>query len=118
MSSETLLELIQGSVKPFDVFLFDEEDHAEDLSTATDATLRIMKYIEDEAANAILDVDTAGELSIDAANSKLICAITTVQADALPVGRFVAQANVKFGGKWFTTDPFHVLVSKRFAPTI
>jgi hypothetical protein len=105
-------------LKPFDILLFDENDNAESLVGATDATFRVLKFIEDEAANAILDVDTASELAIDIVNSRLTVTMTTAQADALPVGTFVGQANIKISGKWFATDPFHVKVSKRFAPTL
>lgn len=115
MTAATVLELIKGSTKPFDVFLFDENEVKEDLSSADRAIIQVRKSI---GGDIVLSRDTtANNLTIDSANGKLVATLTGAEAAALSTGTFIASAKVRFGDddSWQDTDPFQVII--RASPT-
>lgn len=118
MSSERTLEIIQGSVRPFDIALVDGSDVAEVLTGATDATFRVLAD-PDDATSPVIDQDTTtGDLVISIPNSKLTGTLTQAQADALVPGLYVGQAGIKIAGSWLFTEPFYVRIKDSFAVTI
>ena len=118
MSSERTLELIQGSVRPFSIELYDENDTAENLTGATDATFRVLAD-PDDPSSPVIDLDTgSANLSIDIVNAKLVGTLSQVEADALEPGLYVGQAAIKISGSWLFTLPFHVRIKDSFAPKV
>ena len=118
MSSERELELLQGSVRPFNIELKDGADEPEVLTGATDATFRVLADPE-VATSPIIDMDTTvGDLAIDIPNSKLTGTLSQSDADALTPGVYVGQAGIKISGSWLYTEPFHVRIKDSFAPTV
>lgn len=116
--TERELVLVQGSEKPFDIFLFDEHDNPDDLKLVTDATFVVMKDVNDNPANAVINISTTtGELTVDKTLSKLTGQLTPVQAQGLEVGKFIGQAGVFSDGEWYFTDPFNVRIRKTFGVT-
>lgn len=113
------LSLVQGSEKPFDIFLFDENDNPDDLTLVTDATFVVQRDINDPIGSALINIDTTvGGLSINKPLSKLTGVLSLAEAQALPVGTFIGQAGVKSSGQWFFTDPFNVIVRSTFGVTV
>lgn len=117
MSSEKTLTLLQGSVRPFDIVLYDGNDELEDLTGATDATFRVLADPED-ASSPIIDIDTDGDLAINISSSKLTGTLSQDDADDLAPGLYVGQVGIKISGSWLYTDPFHVRIKDSFAPTV
>lgn len=118
MSSERTLEILQGSVRSYDIELVDGNDVAEVLTGATDATFRVLAD-PDVATSPIIDQDTTvGDLAISIPNSKVTGTLTQVQADALIPGLYVGQVGIKISGSWLYTEPFHVRIKDSFAPTV
>jgi len=116
VSSERDLELVAGSVKPFDIYLYDENDVKENLAAATRATFRVVAARGD--TTYIIDIDTGAEVTIDSVNGRLVCQLTQVQADALEEGTYIGQATVEISSAWYYTDPFLVKVLDSIAPRL
>jgi len=103
-----VLELIQGSTKPFDVYIFDENEVAEDLSSADRAIVEIRKSM---GGDVVLSRDSsAGNVTIG--TGKLTCTLLAYEAAALDTGDFIGAAKVRFSDDdaWQDTDPFIVRV--------
>lgn len=113
---EDILTLLSGSTKSFEVELQDENDEPEDLTGATDASLRIVLSSKDPSGTVILDRSkTAFNLAIG--TGKLVASFP-VPADAdLPAGRFIGQVAVEINGAWFHSDWFPVVIKPKIAPT-
>lgn len=110
------IRLVKGSVKPFDVFILDDNDVKEDLSTAEAATLVIKESI-DAATNVVLRRTTDGNLSIDEDEGKVTGTLTQGEANALTPGSYVGEVAVRLGATdWFHTDPFIVVIEPSAAP--
>lgn len=112
------LVIVQGSSVDLAIEIFDDRDVAEDLSVADAATLAVRTSLQDTAA--ILERSTAaGNLSIDAAGSRLVATLTTPESAALVPGAYVGQAAIRFGDddSWKVTDPFEVRVKRKAVAT-
>ena len=119
-SAATILEIVRGSTKPFDIFIFDENEVAEDLSAADRAVVEIRKSIDGEI---VLARDTtASNLSINTSLKKLTATMLGYEAATLPIGDFIGSAKIRFGDNdsWQDTDPFivRILPSSSVAPVV
>ena len=113
------LTVIQGSTKPFHIKIFNDNDLAEDLSTADKATFRITEYIG-SAVDILLRDTGAANLVINKADSRLEVTLNITEAEGLSLGTFLGQAAVRFGSEdsWFYTDPFRVVILEPVAAKI
>jgi len=109
------LTLIIGSAMPFDIFLFDEADTAEDLSEVTAASL-IIKGSAVSPTYLLKRQTSAANLEVDADNSKLTASITQSEANGLVAGLYVGEVALKIDDEWRHTDPFYVRVVLSMAP--
>ncbi len=111
-----VLILIKGSTKPFDVYLYDANDAAENLAPFDQATLAVRE--EESGANQLLRKTSDATLSISVSASKLIAVLTQVEADALVPGLYVADVALRETStqKWIHTDRFKVRVVNSMAP--
>lgn len=107
-----ILEIVQGSVKPFEVLIKDENENPEDLSGAVSATLSIKEDI-DQSATVLFRSTDAGNLTIDIPNSKLQATLLQAEADAFVPGDYIGGINVKIGTEWFPSDPFIIRILAR-----
>lgn len=110
MTVHRQLELQQGSAADFEVFLFDPNGDAEDLSGATSAEFVMQEILGDDTTTKLTRSTTAGNLSIDSAAGKLGGTLTQLEADALAKGTYSGQASVVIGGKNLVTLEFRVVV--------
>lgn len=111
-----VLVLLKGSTKPFDIFIFNQDDQPEVLSAFDAATFSIR---EEESGPDIVLLRTADvNLAIDTANAKLTGTLSQPQADALKVGPMVGDVALRetSSGKWFHLDRIRVRVLNGFAP--
>lgn len=109
------LTLIMGSTVPFDVYLFDEEDVAEDLSAVTAATF-IVKPSAVSPTFVLKRQTASGNLTVNADEAKLTATITQAEANGLVAGMYVGEVALQIGGAWRHTDPFFVRVVPSMAP--
>lgn len=110
------LRLVKGSTKPFDVFLLDDNDAAEDFSTAQEATLVIKESLQ--AEDEILSLSSFDDnLTIDEDTGKVTGTLTQDEADDLPPGSYVGEVAVRMGATdWIHSDPFLVVIEPSAAP--
>lgn len=109
------LEIVRGSVMPFDVYIFDEEGVAEDLSAVTAASL-IVKPSAESPTQVFKRQTSAGNLTVDAENSKLVGTLTQAEANGLVAGLYIGEVALQIGGAWRHSDPFYVRVAPSMAP--
>ena len=115
MSSNRELEIVVGSVRPVNIYLFDERDEAEALGAATKATFTV----KSDSTTTLLSRDTdAANLTIDTANSRLTATVSQVEADALTPGTYYGGVAVEFAEGWYQSDPFTVKIIAASSSTI
>ena len=103
----SILTLIVGSTRPFDIEIVDENNAEFSMAGITRASFRIATSLS--ATDDVLTLDTdEGDLAIG--TGKLTGSMTQAQADALETGIFVAEAALLIGSGWQHTDVFHVHV--------
>lgn len=123
MSAPTIpaeLILQAGSTLPFDVFPFDANGAQMPLEGADRAVVAIKKTLSATAFVLIRSTADAN-LTIDTANRRLVCSFANgAEADALPPGRYRAQARVRYGSadSWRLSDPFSVRIVPAMAPSL
>ncbi len=113
--NEVLL-LIKGSTKPFDVFVFDQNDQPENLAVFDQATLVLRE--SDAGANLLLRRTADGNLSINTTASKLTATLSQGEADGLKAGgELVAMVSLRetLTQKWVDLDRIRVKVLNSFA---
>lgn len=110
------LTLLVGSKKSFDVLLVDDDGSKEDLTNADHATF-VIKTDVDASTDILLRRTADANLTIDKPNSKLVCTLTQVEADALVPGVYIGQASIRIDGtSWVKTDRLRVTLLKSFSP--
>lgn len=110
-----VLTLVKGSVKPFDVYLFNENDSPESLAGADEATFTV-KDGPSSAASILTRSRAGGTLTIDVANSKLTMTLSQGEADGLTPGEYIGDLAIRFGsGNWFHADLIRVRITPSFA---
>lgn len=110
MTVHRQLELQQGSAADFEVFLFDPNGAAEDLTGADAAHLTIREALDDATSEVVGRSTAAANLSVDVAAAKLVATLTQPEADALTPGTYAGQASVRISGKWLVTLEFVVVI--------
>lgn len=104
------LKLIVGDTSGFTLVLYDDRDETESLLAATRARLTMRASLDDDPS---LDLSTGGSgLVINTSSNTIAATLTSVQADALVAGVYIASLAVEFGsGNWKHSDRFYIRVS-------
>ena len=115
-SSDLLLTLIVGSIKPFQVVLYDQDDKLEDLTGATEATLVIRESATSED-NILFRSTSDNTLDLSIEDATLEGSLTQEEADDLPIGDYIGSVAVLFPDGWQISDPFIVRIQPKIAET-
>lgn len=105
-----VLRIKQGSIVPFEAHVYGTDDELLDTTGADGAVLAITEAVGDDP---FIEFSLGDNLTI--ANGVLTCTMTQLEADALPIGEFIADGAVGFSGQWKYFKAFRVVISPAIA---
>lgn len=112
------LILFIGDTSGFSLELFNDVDTEESLLAATRARF-VVKTDVSTSATTILDLDTTARLTINTGSNTIDATLTSILADALVAGDYIASLNVEFGaGNWKQSDRLLVKVRRGVADNL
>lgn len=107
------LTLVVGSANPFELLFRAANDAVQSLAGASDYVV----VIRESTVGTVLikRTKTAGTVTVDVPNGKLVCTMTQPEADALVAGAYIGEAALLFGTTWIHTKSFVVNVLRGVA---